>query len=67
MTDGLMKVRRDIVQLRGLKESLFSKSRTKLLDKAQHLIYVSICANIGEESGGISSLLEFLEPPGASP
>ena len=67
MTSGLMKVHGDIAQLRGLRESLFSKSHIKLLDKAQHLIYISICANISKESDGLSSLLELLEPLGASP
>ena len=37
------------------------------LDKAQHLIYVSICAIVLEESDGLSSFLELLEPLVASP
>ena len=62
-----MKVHRDIAKFGGFGEPLFAKSHIKLLDKAQHLIYISICAIIGEESDGISSLLEFLEPQRASP
>ena len=54
MPRGLMKVHGDIAQLKGLKESLFSKSHIKLLHKAQYLIYVSICAIISEKSDGLS-------------
>ena len=46
----------------GFGETLFAKNRIKLLDKAQHFIYVSVCAIIGEESNELSSLLELLEP-----
>ena len=67
MTGGLVKVHRDVAKLRGFGETLFAKGCIKLLDKVQHLIYVSICAIIGEESNGLSSLLELLEPLGASP
>ena len=67
MAGGLVKVHRDIAEFGGFGETLFVESRIKLFDKAQHLIYVSICAIIGEESDGLSSLLEFLEPSGASP
>ena len=67
MAGGLVKVHRGIADFGGFGEPLFAKSCIKLLDKAQHLMYVSICAIIGEESDGLSSLLEFLEPLGASP
>ena len=67
MAGNLVKVHRDIAEFGGFGELLFAKSHIKLLDKAQHLIYISICAIIGEESDGLPSLLEILEPLGASP
>ena len=67
MAGGLVKVHREVAKFGGFKETLFAKSCIKLLDKAQHLIYVSICSIISEESDGLFSLLELLEPLGASP
>ena len=67
MVGDLVKVHRDIAKFGGFGETLFVESRIKLLDKAQYFIYVSVCAIIVEESNGLSSLLELLEPLGASP
>ena len=67
MTDGLAEMHRDILKFRGFGETLFAEGRVKLLDKAKHFIHVTVCAVIGKESDGLSSLLELLEPSGASP
>ena len=67
MTGGLAEVHRDVAKLRGFGETLFAKGRIKLLDKAKYFIHVTVCAVIGKESDGLSSLLELLEPSGASP
>ena len=67
MTGGLAKIHRDVAKFRGFEETLFAEGRAKLLDKAKHFIHVTICAVISTESDGLSSLLELLEPLGASP
>ena len=67
MTGGLAEMHRDVLKFRGFGETLFAESRVKLLDKAKHFIHVTVCAIISKESDGLSSLLELLEPLGASP
>ena len=67
MTGGLAEMHRDVSKFRGFGETLFAEGRVKLLDKAKHFIHVTVCAVIGKESDGLSSLLELLESSGASP
>ena len=67
MIGGLAEMHRDVVKFRGFGETLFAKGRIKLLDKAKHFIHVTVCAVIGKENDGLSSLLELLEPSRASP
>ena len=67
MTGGLAEMHRDVAKFRGFGETLFAEGRVKLLDKAKHFIHVTVCAVIGKESDGISSLHELLEPSRASP
>ena len=60
MAGGLVKVHRDIAKFGGFGETLFVKSHIKLLDKAQHLIYVFIGAIISEEVMDFPPSLDFL-------
>ena len=67
MTSGLAEMHRGVAKFRGFGETLFAEVRVKLLDKAKHFIHIIVCAVISKESDGLSSLLELLEPLGASP
>ena len=62
-----LEIHSNMAKLRAFREVLTTKSCIKLLDKAKHFIHVTVCAVIGKESDGLSSLLELLEPSRASP